>query len=82
MRFASIASALLLLALGAVVLARAEVTLTSLYPLARTLIWAVVAYCALGIVTNAITPSPSERIIWLPVTILLLISSLVVAFGP
>ncbi len=82
MRTASLAAALLLLALGTLVLARAEVTLPSLYPLARTLIWAVVTYCALGVVANSLTPSSSERIVWLPVTILLLISSLVVAFGP
>jgi hypothetical protein len=33
----------------------------------RRAIWIVVAYCALGIVANAATPSSTERMLWLPV---------------
>ena len=40
------------------------------------------AYCALGVIANGITPSVWERVIWLPVTLMLLASSIVVAKGP
>jgi hypothetical protein len=33
--------------------------------------WVVVAYLALGVVLNAITPSAAERMLWLPVTLLM-----------
>lgn len=81
MRIASVASSLLLLTLGGVVLARAGIALPNWQLSSQTLVWAVVAYCALGVIANAITPSPRERIIWLPVTLLLLASSIVVATG-
>ena len=42
-------------------------------------IWVVVAYSALGTLLNAITPSAIERLIWLPVVIGLLLTSLRVA---
>jgi hypothetical protein len=45
----------------------------------ETLVWVVVTYRALGVIANALTPSPWERIIWLPITLLLLGCSLVVA---
>ena len=37
---------------------------------------------ALGIVLNAISHSPGERRIWVPVTVVLLVASLVVALNP
>lgn len=44
-------------------------------------IWIVVALGAIAIVMNAITPSAIERAIWLPVSILLLGSTLTVALA-
>lgn len=82
MRAASVASAFLLLALGMVVLVRAGLFMPDWQPVSRKLVWVVVAYCALGVVANALSPSAWERIVWLPVTILLLVSSIVVAKGP
>ena len=79
MRVASALSALLLLALGAVVLTRAGILLARWHLLSRKLIWGVVAYCAIGVVANATTPSAWERMVWLPVTIALLVTSIVVA---
>jgi hypothetical protein len=79
MRVASFASALLLLGLGTVVSARAGVALADWQPISRVLIWVVVAYCALGVIANALTRSAWERIIWLPITMLLLACSVVVA---
>jgi hypothetical protein len=82
MRIASALSALLLLVLGAIVLTRAGLLLPRWQHLSRKLIWVVVAYCAIGVIANAMTPSAWERIIWLPVTIALLAMSVVVATKP
>jgi hypothetical protein len=41
--------------------------------------WVVVAFSAVCVVLNAITPSAGERRIWLPVTLVMCGSSLVVA---
>ena len=42
-------------------------------------VWGVVAYCAVGVVANAITPSAAERALWLPVVSLMFVASLQVA---
>ncbi|MBK7908689.1 MAG: hypothetical protein IPJ78_19370 [Gemmatimonadetes bacterium] len=44
-------------------------------------VWGVVAYCAVGTVANAITPSAAERALWLPVVSLMFVASLQVARG-
>jgi hypothetical protein len=79
MRFASVLSALLLFVIALVVLTRAGLVLRKWQPISRKLIWLVVVYSMLGVVANAITPSIWERIIWLPVAIMLLVCSAVVA---
>jgi hypothetical protein len=45
------------------------------------LIWVPVAVSALAVVLNAISRSAGERRIWVPVAVVLLVSSLVVALG-
>ena len=45
----------------------------------RRLVWLVVAFAAVSLVLNLITPSAGERAIWAPVAVLLLASSTVVA---
>ncbi len=82
LRIASGASVAILLALAFVVLVRAGLLLQSWKHRTRQLIWVAVGYGALGVVANAITPSTWERIVWLPVTILLLVASLIVARCP
>lgn len=82
MRWASGASAILVCTFAAIVLIRAGVVASAWQPLARKLIWGVVAYCAVGVVANALTPSSLERMLWLPVTLVLLASSVAVARGP
>ena len=79
MRWASLASVLLLLALAAVVLIRAGLTGLRWKPASTKLVWLVVAYCGLGVIANAMSPSFWERVIWVPVTLVLLACSLVVA---
>lgn len=41
--------------------------------------WVVVAYLALGVVLNAITPSAAERALWLPVTLAMATTAWLVA---
>ena len=80
LRIAALVQAILLIALAAVVLARAGILLPRWSRVSRWLIWFVVAFAALSFVLNLITPSAGERAIWAPVGLLLLISSGVVAF--
>ena len=75
LRIAAIVQAVFLLALAAVVLARAGVILPGWSRVSRWLIWFVVALAALSLVLNLMTPSAGERAIWAPVAFLLLISS-------
>ncbi len=79
MRAVAAGSAVLLSAFGAVVAARAGLALPRWRRVARRLMWVVVAYAFLGVVLNAITPSPGERLIWLPVTLVLAGCAMIIA---
>ena len=81
MRAAAIGSAVLLLALGTVVAARAGLALSRWRRASRRLIWVVVAYTLIGVVLHIITPTPRERMVWLPVLLVLAGCALVVARG-
>lgn len=49
----------------------------------RWLVWVVVAFAAVSLVLNLVTPSARERAVWAPAASLLLTSSAVVAIkGP
>jgi hypothetical protein len=80
LRVAAIIQAVLLIGLAAVVLARAGLILPNWYKASRWLVWIVVAFSALSLVLNVITPSAGERAIWAPVAFLLLVSSAAVAW--
>jgi hypothetical protein len=79
LRIAALIQAALLVGMAAVVLARAELILPRWSRVSRWLIWVVVAFAALSLILNLITPSAGERAIWAPMALLLLISSAVVA---
>lgn len=81
MRVAAIVQAAILIGLAAVVLARAGLMLPGWHKASRWLMWLVVAFSALSLVLNLITPSAGERAIWAPVAFLLLISSVTVAWA-
>ena len=81
MRVVSLASAILLVGFGLTVSTAVGFTFPGGEALGRKVTWLVVAYCALGVVANAATPSRWERILWLPVVSLMLVCSLVVALG-
>ena len=81
LRIAAMIQAGLLAGMAAVILARAGLVLPGWSRVSHWLVWVVVALTALSLVFNLITPSAGERAIWAPILLLLLISSLVVAFS-
>lgn len=78
LRVAALIQAVLLVGLGLIVLSRAGLVATWSRASHR-LIWFAVAFAAVGLVLNLITPSPGERAIWAPVTLVMLVTSLLVA---
>jgi len=81
MRVAALTQAVLLMLMTGVVLARAGVALARWQAMSRWAVWLVVAFAVVSLVLNLATPSAGERMIWAPVTLLLLACSLVVALG-
>ena len=82
LRAAAIVQAALLVAMILIVFARAGIAVPSWSRWSAHFIWVVVALAAVSTVLNAITPSDDERIVWLPVAIVMLISSVIVALAP
>ncbi len=72
-------SAALLCGMALIVRARAGLLAEPWAPRLARLVWLVVAYCALGVLANAATPSAAERQLWLPVVLVMLACSLRVA---
>ncbi|GAB4087563.1 hypothetical protein [Hydrogenophaga soli] len=62
-----------------VVLARAGFQVLMPGGLPPWVVWVAVAYCALGCIANAISPSRRERQLWLPIVATMLLTSIVVA---
>jgi len=81
MRVAAVLQAMILGLLAAVVAARAGLALESWGPASSWLVWVVVAFSGVSLVMNSITPSAGERRIWVPVAVVMLGSSLVVALA-
>ncbi len=81
MRVAAVGQAALLAALAVFVLSAAGLVLPTMADTLPLLIWAVVVFSAFSLAVNAISPSPRERRIWVPVAIVLLVTSLIVAVG-
>jgi len=81
MRVSCIFQILLLAFLASIVLAKAGLVLPGMYGFSGTAVWFVVGFSVLSVILNSITPSRKERRLWLPVAVLLLITSLIVALG-
>jgi hypothetical protein len=79
LRAAALVQAALLGLTVAIVLARAGLALAGLSEAARSLIWVVVAVALLALVMNSISRSAGERRLWVPVALVMLACSLVVA---
>jgi hypothetical protein len=81
MRVLALAQAGVLCLLAVVVLSAAGVAAPALTERLAWLIWLVVAISTVSVATNAASPSPGERRIWVPVGVVMLATSLVVALG-
>ena len=81
LRIAAVAQAAILAILALVVLADAGVILPDLAAAYPWAVWVALAFSAVSLVLNAITPSARERRLWLPVAIVLFVTSLIVALG-
>ncbi len=79
LRIAALAQATLIAAMAVIVLARAGLLLAEWARRTRGLAWVVVAFAAVSLVLNLITPSAGERALWAPIALLLLTTSTVVA---
>ncbi len=79
MRIAAVVQAALLALTVPIVLSRAGLLLPAWAEASGWLIWGVVAVAVVSLILNAITPSAGERRIWVPVALVMLLSSLVVA---
>ena len=78
MRVAAVVQALILVGLTGVVLARAGVALEAWGSAASWLIWVAVGFSAVSLLLNSITTSKLERLVWVPVAVVMLASSLAV----
>ena len=81
LRITALLQAGLLAGMVLIVLARVEIVLNGWSKSSRWLIWLVVAFAAISLFLNLITPSAGERALWAPVALLLLLSSSIVAFS-
>jgi hypothetical protein len=79
MRVAAVVQALLIGFLAAALLSAAGLVLPDLAVAFPWLVWVAVVVSALAVVLNAISRSAGERRIWVPVAVVLLVSSLLVA---
>jgi len=79
LRITAIVQMLLLGFVALVVLTRAGLIFANYFELSKSVIWFVVALCAISAISNTITPSKKERMLWSPVTIILVACAVVVA---
>jgi hypothetical protein len=81
MRAGALGQALILALLAVAVLAEAGLVLPTLSESFPWLIWLAVVFSAVSVVLNAISRSAGERRLWLPVALVMLMASLVVALA-
>lgn len=79
MRFACVFQIAILAFMGIVVLSKSGLLVREWSAFADIAIWFIVGYLVLGTILNLITRSVWERRIWAPVTLLMLISSIILA---
>jgi hypothetical protein len=79
MRFVCLIQIFIFTILGTIVFTRAGIIFPEWFPASKKIIWGVVAFSVLGVIANLATPSKWECIIWAPVTIVLMVCSVLVA---
>ncbi|WP_082084008.1 hypothetical protein [Paenibacillus beijingensis] len=81
MRLASIIQVLILTLIASIVLSKSGLIFSDWYSFTKLAIWFVVSFSVIATILNLITRSVLERRIWAPVSLLLLITSIIVAIG-
>ena len=81
MRVVSLVNIFVLIIIALIVLIKANIIFPQIKNISGIAIYFVVGFSVLATILNIITPSKIERIIWTPVTTLLLLTSTIVAFG-
>ena len=81
MRLVCIFQVLILAVLASIVLTKSGSIFPDWISFANSAIWFVVGFSAIATILNVITKSKWERRIWAPVSLLMLITSIVVAIG-
>ncbi len=81
LRVLSLVQIVILAFMSLIVLINANLLLIQFYNASETAIWIVVFLSGLTALMNLITPSKKERTLWAPVSILLLLTSLIVALN-
>jgi hypothetical protein len=81
MRALAVVQAAILTGLALVVLDAAGIADLGWTASVPWLAWVPVVFAALSVLVNAISPSPRERRLWVPVGLVLLVSSAIVAIG-
>lgn len=81
LRIAALVQGVAIGMLVVVVLSAGGVALPALHAAFPWLVWVVVAFSAVGVVLNSISRSAGERRIWVPVALVMLLTSLLVALG-
>lgn len=81
MRVAALFQIIILAFFALIVLSNSGFTLPSWNTFSNIAIWFVVAFSVIASILNLITRSQWERRIWAPVSVLLLITSIIVAIG-
>ena len=79
MRIAPLVQIVVLVFIALIVLTRAGVILDEFSSLSKSVIWAVVVFSLIAAILNTITPSKKERMLWAPVSLVLLICATYVA---
>ncbi|KAI8894519.1 hypothetical protein BC833DRAFT_623879 [Globomyces pollinis-pini] len=80
-RLAILVNQVIYIFFGIVILSRAELILPGFLPASRIIIWIINAFLLLGLFMNMITPSKWERIIWVPILLIMNISCLLIAIN-
>lgn len=81
MRIASLIQVIILSIIGSIVLIKSGLIFPDWSSITKAAIWFVVAFSVIATVLNLITRSVWERRIWAPVSLLMLITSIIVAIG-
>ncbi len=81
MRLACLIQVIILTLIALIVLSKSGLIFIDWYSFTESAIWFVVAFSMIATIMNLITRSVWERRIWAPVSLLLLITSIIVAIG-